>query len=894
MDDLLQDSTDNTLSLIDININNTVENIDITFENAAYYIKRRIDEGADNPQISQILTDITNWMASSGKLHIFKTGIYGFIRGEYFSASDWIPPDDYVPQSRPWFIEAQKAKGEIAIIPPYIDAMTNEWIIGCSKEIFDTDSNSVGVISIDAFLSNIFSYTENTSFEHNGYIIILDGELRVLVHKNDSYIGKHITEVNSNAQRLIDNIKKRDTTAFSQKIFLTDNRTGMIISIKKAQNGWYILSVVSMNAFYSKVYKIAFILALIGLIGFLITAHFLHEFYKQKKIAEEANVGKSVFLARMSHELRTPLNAIKGFAEIELRKNHGADTKNNISRIFSSGTTLLRIINDILDISKIESGKIEIVKTEYDTATLINDVINMNYFNLEERSIEFDVEIGENIPAKFFGDETRIKQVANNILSNAIKYTTKGKISISFLVNYTGDKNCEFIVDVKDTGIGISKENLKKLFFEYARFDVEKHKEVKGTGLGLSVTKKLVELMDGEIVVESEYGVGSNFKVTINQSFIGDSVISKETIKELKSFNSSKSEISKSGMGIIKEINFVSLPDANVLLVDDAQVNLDVATGMMAPYEMNIDTLLSGEEALKLLAGGCEKYDILFVDHMMPVMDGIECVSKIRALNSRYAKNVPTIALTANAIVGVEEIFLKSGFNGYISKPIDAVKLNEIIRKFLCSNENFAEKSKLSAKKSAKNEINFEKIDGINFEEGIKKFNGNFDIYVGILKSFVENIPEKIADVSQPSADNLSNYGITVHGIKGSCYGIGATNLGDKANILEKLAKENDLDKILNLNSQFIESANKLISDLKQFIENNAAQKKTLKKLEKPDAKLLKALKISAENYDIEEMQKIVKELESFDYENGAELIEKISSAAVSFDYQTIIDVLSD
>lgn len=885
MDKLLDLSTEKSLSQIETNIDNTLENIDMVFGSTYYYVKRRINEGADNEQILQTLVDVTSWIASSSAGKTFLNGVYGSVRGEYLDGSGWEPDSDYIPTERPWYIDAVKAGGIPVIADPYIDAMTEQLITGISQAIFDDNGVLVGVLSVDAYLDELFHYMKGLKFDDGGYVVLLDGNKNVLIHPDMEMLGKKYMDIRPNLVYIFDKLQQNDKTLIAEK-FINDDGKKYMLSIKELKNGWFLMNTVLESSFYSVIYGVIIILSFIGFLGFIITAYILYRLNKQREFAVEANEGKTAFLARMSHELRTPLNAINGFAEIEFRKKHDKETQENILKIISSGNILAGIINDILDISRIESGKFEFMPYEYSFADLIKDVMNMNIIRIGDKKVVLKLKIEENVPDKLLGDEIRVKQIINNVLSNAIKYTFEGEVSVKFSAAAISDTVSKIIIEVKDTGVGISKDNIDKLFSEYSRIDADKHRQVEGTGLGLHITKKLVQKMDGDINVESEYGKGSIFTVSINQLLVDNSFISDETISKLE-----KLDFTKQNTGIIQPINFVSLPDINVLVVDDVQVNLDVAVGIMHPYGMKVDTLLSGEETFALIKSGCEKYDILFIDHMMPGMDGIECVKKIRQIGSEYTKTVPIIALTANAVVGMEQEFLDAGFSGFISKPISTVKLDKIIHKFIA--KDFDRQKYLNVDTVETEKITeLPKIDGLDLDEGVRKFSGNLEVYLRVLNSFISNIPQKLVEISHPEDMNLIDYTITVHGIKGSCYGINANVLGDKSAELEKLAKENNLDEIQKLNPQFLQSVEKLIADLKIFIESENSAKPEKEKKSRPDTDILLKLLTAAQNYDNDDMRNAIAELEKFDYEDGNDFVSQIKKNIDGFDYDAVIELI--
>ena len=401
-----------------------------------------------------------------------------------------------------------------------------------------------------------------------------------------------------------------------------------------------------------------------------------YELERQTKIAIEASRAKSQFLATMSHEIRTPLNAVIGLSEIELRRDLEESSRNNIQQIFNSGSSLLGIINDILDISKIEAGGFELVPAEYETASFINNTVNLNLVRIAAKPITFALEIAGDFPRKLFGDELRVKQILNNVLSNAIKYTNDGVVTLTVAWEKTGE-SALLRFTVRDTGRGIRTEDMGKLFSNYSQLDTKANRMVEGTGLGLAITKELVEMMDGTVAVESEYGKGSTFTVTIVQGLADSAGIGDETAAHLKQFRY-KDPLIKS------KIDYAWMPYGKVLVVDDMPVNLQVARGLLEPYGLKIDTAMSGLEAIGKVSKKGASYDIIFMDHMMPGMDGIQAVRIIRnEVGGEYCLNVPIIALTANALVGNMEMFLSKGFNGYISKPIDIAQLDEVLNKWI-------------------------------------------------------------------------------------------------------------------------------------------------------------------------------------------------------------------
>jgi signal transduction histidine kinase/CheY-like chemotaxis protein len=401
----------------------------------------------------------------------------------------------------------------------------------------------------------------------------------------------------------------------------------------------------------------------------------LRETMESLKVASEA---KSNFVANMSHEMRTPMNVIVGLTDLMLEEDDvSGKIKKNLKKINTAGTTLMGLINDVLDISKVEAGKLDLMLVQYDVPSLLNDIITLNIIRIEDKPITFKLDINEELPTTLLGDDLRVKQILNNFLSNAFKYTKKG--SVTMTVSHRRDYNYIWLsFSISDTGIGIRKEDMEKLFTDYNQVDTKANRKIEGTGLGLSITKKLVDLMNGEISVESEYGKGTVFHASIRQGYVTDTPIGKETAENLRDLHYSDEKKLADKKLVRKDLSYVK-----VLVVDDFPTNLDVAAGMLRKYKMQVDCVLSGQEAIDRVTAGEPVYNAIFMDHMMPGMDGIEAARIIRALGTKYAREIPIIALTANAIAGNEQMFLENGFNAFLPKPFNTMLLHVIIEKWL-------------------------------------------------------------------------------------------------------------------------------------------------------------------------------------------------------------------
>jgi signal transduction histidine kinase len=381
--------------------------------------------------------------------------------------------------------------------------------------------------------------------------------------------------------------------------------------------------------------------------------------------AQAANKSKSAFLANMSHEIRTPMNAIMGIVNILLsKKSLPEDIIDALKRINSSSHMLLDIVNDILDLTQIESGKLKINPIRYDVVNMINDVVDLNIIRIKKKPIEFKLIIDEDTPNHLIGDVLRIKQILSNLLSNAFKYTEEGHVTLTVACE-SHDDGIFLVLDVCDTGCGMSVEQLNKSFETYSRFTTERSGvAIEGTGLGLAITQHLVNLMGAEIKVESELEKGTRFSVRIPQKTVDTKVLGKNAINNTDS---------KPHDGI-----YEPMPHGRVLVVDDVELNLYVASGVLEPYGLKIDLASSGLEAIESIEAG-NVYDIIFMDYMMPVLNGVETTKRLRGMG--YI--APIVALTADIVSGNEEMFIENGFSDFISKPINAGDINKVILRYI-------------------------------------------------------------------------------------------------------------------------------------------------------------------------------------------------------------------
>ena len=503
--------------------------------------------------------------------------------------------------------------------------------------------------------------------------------------------------------------------------------------------------------------------------------------------AEMANQAKSDFLATMSHEIRTPLNAIIGITQIQLQKENLPDEQAAaLEKIYSSGNNLLGIINDILDMSKIETGKMELNPAEYDVPNLINDAVLLNVVRIGSKPIEFKLNLDENIPSRLYGDELRLKQILNNLLSNAIKYTERGQVTLSIDHFFQGgDVILRFIV--KDTGQGMTGEDRERLFSEYLRFNVKANRTTEGTGLGLNITKKFVEMMGGVIEVESEYGKGSTFTVVVRQKVVEYAVIGVELAQRLRNFTFT-GDRQTTKLQITRE----PMPYGSVLVVDDLETNLYVAEGMLLPYQLKIEMANSGFATIEKIENG-KNYDIIFMDHMMPKMDGIETTEKLRGLGYHGV----IVALTANALIGNDELFSRHGFDGFIPKPIDAHHLNTILNKFI--RDRYPEEAKKYRPQT----------------EGEAGTAPPDETRAKLLQIFRRDAEKAVVTLRETAGGgDIKLFTTTAHAMKSALANVGEAEKSRQAAALEKAGLNGDTEFISDNTESFIKALESLIRKL--------------------------------------------------------------------------------
>ena len=534
---------------------------------------------------------------------------------------------------------------------------------------------------------------------------------------------------------------------------------------------------------------------------------------EEQRNAEAANEAKSLFLANMSHEIRTPINAILGMNEMILRENRNEQIEDYAKNIRSAGNSLLYLVNDVLDISKIESGKLEIMENIYELSSFIHDCYSMVAEKAEKKGLELTVSCNPQLPSKLKGDESRLRQVVTNLLSNAAKYTEKGGITLSF-DSHEQDGMLMLVINVKDTGIGIKKENMDQLFTQFTRFDMEKNRNIEGTGLGLSLAKRLTDLMQGTIEAQSIYGVGSSFTVSIPQQ-----VIDTEPIGDFHKKYSSLAD--KAG----KYHQSFEAPDAKILVVDDTSVNLKVIVNLLKSTKMKVDTASSGKQCLEMVSQTA--YDMIFMDHMMPEMNGIDTFLEMRKQENSLNGNTPVIMLTANAITGAREQFLQVGFTDYLSKPINGGALENMLLKYLpkekCRKEAALDSVAVETNYPADLKELARLYPKVDLAKGLAACADSYDVYMDVLKTYAE-LPDTDKLNAYLEQKNAYEYRNCAHSVKSSSMVVGFSGLAEQALALENAAREEDWDFICANHDSFIDEYRTAVSAIKKAFQSLPGQ----------------------------------------------------------------------
>lgn len=619
--------------------------------------------------------------------------------------------------------------------------------------------------------------------------------------------------------------------------------------------------------------------------------------------AEKAKSARDIFLANMSHELRTPINTILGLNELIIRESQDEAIKEYALDIRQAGNILLTLVSDILDFTKLEAGQMNLMEGIYDISSLLNDLINGISMQLRKKKLELELDIAKDIPYKLSGDEIHIRQIISNLLSNAMKYTEKGKIRLHLGWKQISEDVIELELSVKDTGIGIKESDIPKLFGVFQRMDTTVRSKKDRTGLGLAITNRLVEMMGGRLEVQSTYGKGSEFSFSIVQKVIDNTPLGDFEKQYNESLHSTENYKQK----------FIA-PMGRILIVDDNAMNLAVAQGLLKQTRLQIDVAGSGEECLELIKR--KTYHLICLDHMMPVMDGVETLHAIKALEGNPSADIPVIALTANAVAGAREFYLNEGFQDYLTKPIDADKFENMLIEYLPDNVVYLTQAQNMERDYAKEEAELALdiresqlyVMGFNIRNGLKYMGGDKALYSKVLHDFHLILKEKeeaLRDFLKKG--DMPGYAIIVHSLKGNARNVGADGLADEAFELEKMSKAGRLEDVEVRSPILFNMMKNMRISLKVYLDNEAQaeadaeeaggrekEKENLTITENDWKKALRELADRLDDFDGDSVNEKIEELKKYDRpESDKKMLRLCEKAVKDYAYDVALDVVN-
>ena len=629
------------------------------------------------------------------------------------------------------------------------------------------------------------------------------------------------------AEIAFEEIRKKLDTSIAAAALYSDN---FLFVAEVDQTDFYIVGIVPEDVvsegvsdiFTLIVWVFGLLLLLFGIVmiylfGMQEKARESEELRAAKEMAEKANRAKNDFLANMSHEIRTPINAITGMNEMIIRESAEKDIRKYALDIKYASQTLLSLINDILDFSRIESGKMEIIEDNYEVAYLLRDAINMIRAREKKKGLQFNISIDSNMPKILYGDAVKVKQILSNILSNAVKYTKRGSVHLTADSNVQEDGTVILRMSVKDTGIGIKEEDIPLLFEGFERLNIKENRSIEGTGLGLAIIDRLTKRMNGKITVESVYGEGSTFTVYLPQKLIDAT--------PLGDFEENYLKDRKDAM--VYHESFTA-PEAKILVVDDNEINLSVARSLLKKTQMQITDCKSGAECLSLMKK--EHYDVILLDHMMPEMDGIETLKRSKEMEDNLCSETPVIALTANAMSGVREMYLNEGFDDYLSKPIEGKALETMLMKYLSKDKIVlsTEKEKVTVSQVKASEIPEEKTvtsdegqEYLSVSTGMKYCGESEEIYREMLSMFCNIKEQKKKQLDDSFAEkDYTNYVVYIHALKSSSLSVGGKAVSTLAAKLEKAGKQKDFDYIRENHAEAMRLYDLTVEAATEYLKN--------------------------------------------------------------------------
>ncbi len=753
----------------------------------------------------------------------------------------------------------------------------NNWDLSVfvNTEIIDDEGNFLGVVGVGVEMVELQKLLEQYEkdynikinlIDHTGFVQIdTDGSKIENSYLDNSYLDK-VTGGEYYYEKL-DGVSRVTT-------FLDDLDWYLVVQDNEP-NKIDVAQVVLPSIF---TFVIGIII--IGAIFYIVSAR---EAKLQEKTVQldSANTAKSMFLARMSHEIRTPINAVIGNAELILQETKEAATKEYAQDANAAAKSLLSIINDILDISKIEEGKLSIVPVEYSLSQMLKDVINLMKFKVDAKNLNFQYHIATNIPDKLYGDDIRLRQIIVNILNNAVKYTEKGGVDLYVLMESKKDSEVELIIKVDDTGIGIREEDMEKICKPFERLEEKRNRGIEGTGLGMGITAQLLQMMDSRLQIKSVYGEGSSFYFHLKQTIVEDVPIGdfKEKLKEGMSF---------------QQQELFTAPNAKVLVVDDNEMNLKVISNLLKKTQIHVTTATSGKQSLQLAAENY--YDVIFMDHMMPEMDGIETLQRLKQMKDSPNIHTPVIALTANAIVGAKEMYLEAGFDAFLTKPIFPEELYRFLQNTLASELIEVHTQPTQSEEMQEERITeLQPVNGLDWNIARMHFEDDASM-LEMVRFFDRNIrhdyDELYGYLQQIDQEGMcSAFQVKVHSMKNSAMTVGIFTLGGMAKVLEDAARDGNKEKLRQIAPLFLSEWLGCREELARVFDVQADACKKEKAVDCQEAvdTILQALYNAAQDLDIDRLDAAMKQLEQYDFGTDTDWLYNLREAVDQFDVDAVM-----
>ncbi len=679
----------------------------------------------------------------------------------------WVGGPDFKVEERQWYIDTKRSGTGSSISRPYFDAQTGLYCITISQTVYSQDGKFLGIFGIDCLLDRLISVLDD-SYTDEGYAFLVDQDGTIINHPFKKYEIGADNSVNIADTEYADAFNSDSATWLSDY----DGRIVACRAQKSEISGFTVIVVQNWWSIYGNVLLMVLVFLVMIVVSIVAVARMISRFIvwqeeSNRQLVEAVNSAvaaekaKSRFLAQMSHEIRTPINTVLGMNEMIMRESSDESIREYAGNIRSAGKNLLGLINSILDFSKIEEGKMEIIPVRYETAMFVGNLINSVAKRAKDKGLEFNAHIDSNLPSALFGDDMRVTQVAINLLTNAVKYTKEGSVDLYVDGKRNDAGDFMLAIRVKDTGMGIKAEDIDRLFESFTRLEETRNRNIEGTGLGMAIVNRLLEMMGSKLSVMSEYGAGSEFSFEVKQSVVDAIPIGDYEQKAKEAMQQEDDE------------TYLYAPDAKVLVVDDNNMNLIVIQSLLKMNGIKPDTAVSGPAALEILKE--KKYDVIMLDHMMPQMDGIETLAKAKEENL-IPEGCAVIALTANAVVGARDYYLKEGFDDYLSKPVDVGLMEELLARFL-----------------PKGMVTFRKKSDKDDDEDKKK-------------SFAETCEKNIKELEDAlAAEDYKAYAEKMRQIKAECRAMGEKDLSKGAAALEISAKSGKADTVKNAHAAFVE-----------------------------------------------------------------------------------------